>query len=109
MVDVLCNHTLAMLKNDPECAVFQSAKDIFKSAIKVVEANAKASHQGGFLSWVSGNRKSSYFSTLLYPSCATEFPNFAFFALQAEEELETFSDLWDSILAILGDQVSETN
>ena len=97
MVDVLCNHILAMLKNDPECAVFPSSKDIFKSAIKVVEENDKASNQGGFLSWVSGNRKSSYFSTLLYPSCATEFPNFAFFALQAEEELETFSDLWDSL------------
>ena len=107
MVDVLCNHVLLMQKNDSYIPTLQLARDIFTSSLRHLIEKEKTGNHGGFLAWMSGNNKSSNYPTVLvYPSCALEFPHFAFFALEAEEEFTSNSDLWCTTLDVLGDQAS---
>ena len=104
IVDVLCNHILLMQKNDPTTPTLQLAKEVFGCYLKQMVEKDKNANQGGFLAWVSGsNKNGGNKTTILSSACATDFPSFALFALEAEEELASNMDLWNTVLDMVGD------
>lgn len=103
IVDVLCNHAILMQKKDTETHALQLVKHTFGSHLREIAAQDKTSNQRGFLSWMSGSNKIGNHNTILSPSCAVEFPSFAFFALEAEEETVSNTDMWNKVLDVIGD------
>ena len=104
IVDVLCNHILLMQKNDPKTPTLQLAKDVFSRHLTLMAERDKNANHGGFLAWVSGsNKNGGNGTTILSTSCAADFPSFALFALEAEEEMDTNKNLWNTVLDMIGD------
>ena len=105
VVDFLCNYALRLQQDNSTSCCQQASNKVFSACLRDLTEKTKNTNHRGFFAWMSGNDKSGNVSaSLISPSCATEFSNFAFCALEAEEQMESNIEMWHSVLDALGEQ-----